>query len=141
MPNLAISLFRTLTSGTPGSLMTVVLPGGNVSHKSLRSLFDLLVNFLGNLSSREVSDQGMGLVSFQRCMKRDTDLSLSLLYQRPASTCALFIASLMISCSSRPSPIHYHRSSPQQGQYQHLNNDLRCFHMSDLVISELCIYR
>ena len=63
VPILAISLFRTLTSGMASSLITVVegdvrttvFPGANVSHKPMRSLFSLLVTFLANLSSREMS--------------------------------------------------------------------------------------
>ena len=67
VPNLAISLFRTFTSGTPGALITVVvgevrttvLPGANVSRRPQRSRSDLLDTFLANFSCSEVSVRGI----------------------------------------------------------------------------------
>ena len=69
--NFEMSLFRTLNS--PGSLITVVvgearttvLPGSNKSHKPPQwSRLDLLVIFLANFSSREVSVLRVGSESF-----------------------------------------------------------------------------
>ena len=72
MPDFAMSLLRTFTSGTPGSLITVVvgevrttvLPGANVSQRTGRSRFDLLDTFLASLNSNDDSVRGIWLVCF-----------------------------------------------------------------------------
>ena len=56
----AISLFRTRTSGTPGSCITVVvgdvretvLPGARVSHRPRKSFLERVVNFEPILTQR-----------------------------------------------------------------------------------------
>ena len=103
VPNLAMSLLRTVTSGTPASLITVVvgdvlttvLPGAKVSQSPLRYFLDRLETFWANLSSRDCSVRGMGFFSLGRMMNREMDLFLSPLYLLPASTRVFVIASLM----------------------------------------------
>ena len=117
VPNLAISLFRTWTSGTPGSLITVfvgdvlttLLPGASVSQRPQRSLFDLLDTFWANLISKDFSVRGIGLFSLGCITNRDTDLFLSPLYLRLASTLAFCLAS-SIKMSLR-SPVTHPLSS------------------------------
>ena len=101
--NFAMSLIRTLTLGTPYSLITVfvgevrttVLPGVNVSRKPLRSCLDLFVTSLGNLSSREFSVRGIDFHSFTWSMKRDTDLFFLPLYPWLESIWVFFMTSSM----------------------------------------------
>ena len=113
VPNLAISLFRTLTSETPGSLITVVvgdvlttvLHGTNVSQRSWRSFFDLFDTFGSSLMTNDFSVRGIGSFSLGCIINRDTDLFLSPLYLRHASTWAFCIAS-SIKMSLRSPVMH-----------------------------------
>ena len=78
---MAISLFRTLTSETPVSLITVVvgevhmtvLTGAEDSQRPRRSLFDLLDTLRASLMSNDFSDRGIGLFSLGCIINRDTD--------------------------------------------------------------------
>ena len=82
VPNFAMSLFLTLTSGTPGSLMTVVvgevlttvLPGANVSQSPCSSFFDHFKTFRANLSSKDRSVRGMGLFNLGCIINCEIDL-------------------------------------------------------------------
>ena len=104
VPNLAISLFLTLTSGTPGSLITVAVgqvrvtipPGARASHKQRRSILDLLVTLLANFSFKDFSVRWIGLVCFGCKMNRNSDLFLLPLQRRRASTWACVMASLIV---------------------------------------------
>ena len=121
VPNLAISLFRTRTSGTPGSfisavvgdVLTIVLPGANVSQRPRRSPFDLLDNLWDSLISNDFSVRGIRLFSLGCFINRDTDLILSPLYLRPASTWAFCIASSikMLLRSPVTNPLSSRKSS------------------------------
>ena len=101
VPNLAISLLRTLTSGTPGSLiavvvgdvLTAVLLGASVSQSPLKSRFERLENFWARISSRDRSVSDIGLVNFGWRINLETDLFLSPMYHLPASTWAFVMSS------------------------------------------------
>ena len=79
LPNFAILLFRTRTSRTPGSLMTIVvsdirttvLPGANVSHKPRRSLLDRFFTLRTNFRSSDFLDRGIGLLSLGCIINRE----------------------------------------------------------------------
>ena len=89
--NSAISLLRTFSSGNPGSLIAVVvgdvrktiLPGANVSQSPHKSRFDRLHTFLANFNSSDFSVRGIGFVYFGWRIKRDNDLTPTVLLTSP----------------------------------------------------------
>ena len=91
VPNLAMSQLRTFTTGTPGSLIAVVvgdvrttaLPGANVSQRPRKSRFERFETFLAKLNSRDCSVRDIVFVDFGWKMNQETDLTLSLLYLLP----------------------------------------------------------
>ena len=148
VPIVAISLFRTFTSGTPGSLITVVvgeirttvLPGAHVSHRPRRSCLDLLDTFLANFTSGEVSDRGIGLrvlrevwrgtplCSFHHCISGPQPLRLGLRLLQWGC------------CRFRQSLIHYRQDNLQSEPYQRLISYLEFCHRKDLMILGLFLY-
>ena len=109
VPNLAMSLLRTLSSGTPGSLLSVVvwdvlttvLRGANFSQSPLRSRLERFETFRASLSSRDRSVLCIGLVSLGYRMNLETGLFFSPLKLLPASTWVFVIVfSMRISLRS-----------------------------------------
>ena len=117
-----------------GDVRRTVLPDAKVSHSPQRSFFQRLVTFLAKLSSSEVFDPGIWFNNLLCRIKRDTDLLLSLLYQRPASTWARFMASAAKICSCLLTPIRCRQDSPQQGQYWRLNSGSEFVHLLGVLI-------